>query len=303
MNKILIFTNKIKPWILASRPKTLAAAFTPIFVATALAISVLRPSGEKVTWFYSLFALFSSVFIQIGTNLINDALDFKKGADNEKRLGPQRVTQSGLLSPKQVLFGGFLSLFIASLVSFPLLIQGGFPILVIGIVSLICGYLYTGGPYPLAYIGLGELFVILFFGLVAVTGVFYLHTGFLGFEPIIAGVQIGLLSTVLISINNFRDYIGDRDVGKMTLAARFGKKFARIEIILLFLMTYSLCIYWFYNGNIWAALLPFLSLPIAIIVVKGIMLNEPSQLFNKYLGMSALAQMLFGILMGIGFIL
>jgi 1,4-dihydroxy-2-naphthoate polyprenyltransferase len=303
MNNMRMNTNKMMPWILASRPKTLAAAFTPIFVATAVAISELRPSGETVTWSYSLFALFAAIFIQIGTNLINDALDFKKGADNAKRLGPKRVTQSGLLTPKQVMNGAFLSFLIASFISLPLVIHGGFPIFAMGIFSFICGYLYTGGPYPLAYVGLGELFVILFFGFVAVVGVFYLQTGFLGLEPLIAGLQIGLLATVLISINNFRDYIGDRDVGKMTLAARFGKKFARIEIILLFLIAYLLNIFWYCNGNTWAAVLPLFSLPIAIIVVKGIMLNEPSEMFNKYLGMSALTQMLFGILMGIGFML
>lgn len=294
---------KVMPWILATRPKTLAAAFTPIFVATAVSISILRPSGEKVTWVYSLCALLTSIFIQIGTNLINDALDFKKGADNEKRLGPKRVTQSGLLSSKQVMIGGFFSFLIAALISLPLIVHGGFPIFIIGTVSLICGYLYTGGPYPLAYVGLGELFVILFFGLVAVAGVFYLQTGFLGLVPFVAGLQMGLLATVLISINNFRDYIGDKEVGKMTLAARFGKKFARTEIIFLFLASYLLNIFWYCNGNIWAGVLPFFSLPIAIIVVKGILLNEPSQVYNKYLGMSAFVQILFGILMGIGFIL
>lgn len=295
--------NKIVPWILASRPKTLSAAFTPIFVATAIAVAQLRPSGEKVTWAFSLLAFFVSIFIQIGTNFINDALDFKKGADTEKRLGPKRVTQSGLLTSRQVMAGGFLSFLIALLISLPLVAQGGLPIVLIGIVSLLCGYLYTGGPYPLAYVGLGELFVILFFGFAAVAGVFYLQTGFLSLGPFVAGFQMGLLATVLISINNFRDYVEDRKVGKMTLAARFGKKFARFEIIFLFLAAYLLNIFWYSNGNILAAVLPFLSLPIAIFVIKGILLNEPSQIYNKYLGMSALTQMLFGILMGTGFIL
>ncbi len=294
---------KIMPWILASRPKTLTAGSTPIFVATTIAIAILRNSGEKVTWSYSIFALIASIFIQIGTNLINDALDFKKGADNEKRLGPKRVTQSKLLTPRQVMAGGFLSFLIAALISLPLVIHGGLPIFVIGVVSIVCGYLYTGGPYAFAYIGLGELFVILFFGIVPVAGVFYLQTGFFGVKPLIAGLQMGFLATVLISINNFRDYLGDKEVGKITLAVRFGKKFARFEVIFLFLITYLLNIFWFYNGNIWAGALPLLTLPIAFIVAKGIILNEPSQLFNKYLGISALTQMLFGLLMCIGFIL
>ena len=295
--------NKIFSWVLASRPKTLSAAFTPIFVATTLAISELRPTEYKVTWIFSAFALFAAIFIQIGTNLINDALDFKKGADNDNRIGPKRVTQSGLLSSKQVMIGGFLSFFIAILFSFPIVIHAGLPIIIIGLISLLFGYLYTGGPYPLAYVGLGEIFVILFFGFAAVIGVFYIQTGFIAFAPILAGFQVGLLATVLISINNFRDYLGDKIVGKMTLAARFGKKFARIEIVLLFLLTYLLNFYWIFSGNIWAGILPFISLPFAIKVMKGILMNEPSPLFNKYLGISALNQILFGILMGIGFIL
>ncbi len=303
MDKARMNTIKIMPWILASRPKTLTAGSTPIFVATTIAISILRSSGEKVTWSFSLFALIASIFIQIGTNLINDALDFKKGADNEKRIGPKRVTQSGLLSPRQVMIGGFLSFLIAALVSLPLIVQGGFPIFAIGVVSITCGYLYTGGPYPFAYVGLGELFVILFFGIVPVIGVFYLQTGFFGLKPLIAGLQMGLLATVLISINNFRDYLGDKEVGKITLAVRFGKKFARYEIIFLFLTAYLLNIFWYCNGNIWAAVLPLFTLPIAIIVVKGIIFNDPSPLFNKYLGISALTQILFGLLMCIGFIL
>ena len=201
------------------------------------------------------------------------------------------------------MLGGFISFLIAIIISIPIVIHGGIPIILIGIVSLLFGYLYTGGPYPLAYVGLGELFVILFFGFTAVLGVFYLQTGFIVTAPIIAGLQVGLLATVLISINNFRDYAGDRLVGKMTLAARFGKKFARVEIITLLLSTYLLNFYWYCNGNIWACVLPLLTLPLAVMVIKGITLNEPSQLFNKYLGMSALLQTLFGILLGIGFIL
>jgi 1,4-dihydroxy-2-naphthoate octaprenyltransferase len=295
--------NKILPWILAARPKTLAAAFTPIFVATALSIAVLRDFGGKISWTFSISAFFASIFIQIGTNLINDAIDFKKGADTEKRIGPTRVTQGGMLLPKQVLAGGFFSFFIAILISLPIIFHGGIPILMIGAISLICGYLYTGGPYPLAYVGLGELFVILFFGLAAVLGVFYLQTGGISLFSVIAGLQIGLLATVLISINNFRDYVGDKAVNKKTLAARFGKKFARIEILLLYLFAYLLNIFWYYNGYFLVSILPLVTLPLAIKVIKGVMTNDPSPLFNKYLGMSAFIQILFGVLMGIGFVI
>ncbi|KAB8031099.1 1,4-dihydroxy-2-naphthoate polyprenyltransferase [Fluviispira multicolorata] len=292
---------KINAFILAARPKTLAAAFVPILVSTAVAFSALQSSETKIKWNLTLFAILSSIFIQIGTNFINDAIDFKKGADSEKRIGPKRMTQSGLLTPKQVLFGGGFSFFIATLFGIPLILAGGIPILFIGIVSIICGYIYTGGPYPLAYKGLGEFFVILFFGIVAVLGVYYIQTGTVHFHPFIAGLQIGFLATVLISINNFRDYLEDKKVNKMTLAARFGKNFARVEIVLLFLSAFLLNIYWYIHGFLWTAFLPLLSLPLVIFVVRGLLKNEPSPLFNKYLGMSAAIQMLFGICMSIGF--
>ncbi len=293
--------SKINAFILAARPKTLAAAFVPILVATAVAYSELNASGLKVQWSLSLFALLSSIFIQIGTNFINDAIDFKKGADNEKRIGPKRMTQSGLLSSKQVLFGGLCCFLLAALFGVPLIVSGGLPILFVGIVSIICGYIYTGGPYPLAYKGLGELFVILFFGIIAVLGVYYLQTNTIHLHAFIASLQIGLLATVLISINNFRDYIEDKKVHKMTLAALFGKKFARFEIAFLFSFAFLLNIYWYLSGYIFVAFLPLISLPLSIYVTRGVIINEPSPIFNKFLGMSAAVQMLFGIFMSIGF--
>ncbi|WP_186646107.1 1,4-dihydroxy-2-naphthoate polyprenyltransferase [Fluviispira vulneris] len=293
--------SKLNAFILAARPKTLAAAFVPILVATAVAYSELKTNDIKVQWSLSLFALLSSIFIQIGTNFVNDAIDFNKGADNEKRIGPKRMTQSGLLSARQVLFGGFCCFLLASIFGIPLIVSGGFPILIVGMISIICGYIYTGGPYPLAYKGLGELFVILFFGIVAVLGVYYLQTNSIHLHAFIASLQIGFLATVLISINNFRDSIEDKKVHKMTLAAIFGKKFARLEIASLFSFAYLLNIYWYLNGYIFVALLPLISMPLAIYVTRGLIVNEPSPLFNKFLGMSAAVQMLFGIFMSIGF--
>ena len=297
-------TNKIHAWFLAARPKTLAAGFIPTLVATAVAFSSLKSIGHgKVIYFYSILAVLSTLFIQIGTNLINDALDFKKGADTETRIGPKRVTQSGLLSMKQVLAGGFFSFLIAALLGLPLVLHAGVPILILGIASLLCGYLYTGGPYPLAYVGLGELFVILFFGFAAICGVHYIQTGVLNTDAVIASLQIGFLATTLISINNFRDYINDKKVNKLTLAARFGQKFARAEIISLFTAAYLLNIYWILNNHLLAGLLPFISLPLAIKICKGLLRNEPSPLFNKFLGMSAGVEMIFGITMSIGLFL
>lgn len=300
MTEATVKSKSIFAWVLAARPKTLSAAITPIFVASVFSFHFGKAEQHNFIYLFSILALLSTIFIQIGTNLINDALDFKKGADNENRLGPKRVTQSGLLSEKQVMLGGFTSFFIAMILAIPLVLHSGLPILIIGCLSLLFGYLYTGGPYPLAYKGLGEVFVIFFFGLVAVSGVFYLQTGFILNSIFIAGLEIGLLATVLISINNYRDYIEDRKVGKMTLAARYGAKFAKYEILILYIVAYSINLYWCFEINLWAGILPLLTLPLVVKIVKGIFTQPPSKIFNKYLGMSALVQILFGLLLGVG---
>ncbi|PCI27500.1 1,4-dihydroxy-2-naphthoate octaprenyltransferase [Candidatus Kaiserbacteria bacterium] len=196
----------LKTWVMAFRPKTLTAAVVPVFVATAL----LLPSDFPIRWWITLAALASALFIQIGTNLINDGIDFKKGADDENRLGPKRATQSGLLKYKTVMAMGFVSFLIAIVCGIPLVMQGGWVIAGIGVVSLICGYAYTGGPYPLAYRGLGDLFVIIFFGIVAVGGVYYLHTEGFHLDALVAGLQVGLLCTVLIAINKFNGAVSDK---------------------------------------------------------------------------------------------
>lgn len=285
-----------KSWVMALRPKTMTAALVPVVVATA----VVHGEGRPVLWWISLCALFSSIFIQIGTNFVNDAIDFKKGADTEKRIGPQRVTQSGLLSYKQVMGGGFLCFAIAMALGIPLVVQGGWPIVVVGLVSLFLGYGYTGGPFPLAYKGLGDLFVILFFGLIAVMGTFYLHTGEVTLGSAISGLQIGMLATVLIAVNNLRDAPQDALVNKKTLAVRFGVPFARVEILLLAMIPFLLGIYWVLQGAYIAAVLPLITLPLARKLIRGVFAHEPSPIFNKFLGMSAGLHLLFGALLALG---
>ncbi|MFL5813968.1 MAG: 1,4-dihydroxy-2-naphthoate polyprenyltransferase [Bdellovibrionia bacterium] len=291
------FTSRLKTWLMAARPKTLTAAIAPILVGTTLSHAAFYPSR----WDLAIFALLSSLFIQIGTNLINDSIDFKKGTDTEERIGPKRVTQSGLLSPQTVMLGGFICFAISALLAVPLLLQGGWVIVGIGALSLLCGYAYTGGPFPLAYVGLGDLFVLLFFGLAAVGGVYYLNTGTFDLKPVVAGVQIGLLAMVMIAINNLRDAEGDKKTGKKTLAVRFGKAFSRAEITFLCLAPFAMGIYWFNLGLTAAAVAPLLVLPLAIRVVSKIQNTEPSPAYNAFLGMSALLHLLFGILLSAGF--
>ena len=291
--------SSLKSWILAFRPKTLTAALVPIVVATAW----VSFTTKSVEWWIPGLALLASIFIQIGTNLINDAVDFKKGADNDERIGPMRVTHKGLFTSRQVWILGSLFFVAAIFCGLPLVIKGGIPILVIGLLSVCMGYGYTAGPFPLAYLGLGDLFVILFFGLIAVGGLIFLMTGVWPFAALVLGLQIGLLATVLIAINNLRDVFGDVKVGKKTLPVRFGLKFGRYEIAVLAFLPFLLNLYWWQQAGPWAALLPWLCLPLALKIVRLIFQTEPSPAYNQFLAKGAGLHLLFGVLLSLGFIL
>lgn len=291
--------NRTKALLLSSRPKTLTAAFVPVLAATAYAFAV----QGVVHWGISLCALLSSFFIQIGTNLVNDAADFKTGADTSERIGPMRVTQTGVFSYGQVMFFAGLSFLCAIALGVPLVMWGGWPIVIVGLISVLMGYAYTAGPFPLAYKGLGDLFVILFFGLVAVGGMFYLQAGALNLGAVILGLQVGFHATVLIAINNLRDVDGDSKVNKKTLAVRFGKSFVRKEIWFLLLAPFALTLYWGYQGEFWAFLLPWSVLPLAVKLGKLIQTTEPSPEYNKFLGQAAGIHLLFGIFTSVGFFL
>ncbi|HET7039985.1 MAG TPA: 1,4-dihydroxy-2-naphthoate octaprenyltransferase, partial [Gemmatimonadales bacterium] len=212
--------------LLAARPRTLSAAFVPVLAGTAL----VAAEGHTVHWWRSALALVGAGAIQIGTNLFNDLLDFHRGADTRHRVGPVRATQSGLLSPGQVRAAALACFAVALAAGVPLVIAGGMPILVLGLLSLLFGYGYTGGPYPLAYNGLGEIFVLLFFGLGAVGGTYYLHAAGLTPPVALAGVQVGLLACALLSVNNLRDVAEDARADKRTLAVLLGPGFGRAEV-------------------------------------------------------------------------
>lgn len=292
-------TNRLQSIILAFRPKTLTASLVPCLAATALATT-----GESaVHWWIFAYALIASFFIQIGTNLVNDAMDFKKGADTHERIGPQRITQAGVLTSVQVMILATLFFIGAILFGIPLVVEGGSPIIVIGVLSVMMGYAYTAGPYPLAYRGLGDIFVILFFGLVAVMGLFYLHTKVWTMESFILGLQIGFHATVLIAINNLRDRDGDAKVNKRTLAVRWGVSGAKKEIYFLCSAPFAMQFYWLFQGELIAAVLPLLALPLAIKIIKNIKQTPPSPEYNRFLGQSAGLHLLFGVLISIGFIL
>ena len=286
-----VTVSTIKSCVLASRPKTLPAAIVPVWVGCVLAWKL---SG-KFDLPLALWTLFGAITIQIATNFFNDAIDARKGADTEKRLGPVRVTASGLLSPGLVMAiaTGFLA---AALVCGVFLYQArGWPIVVIGIPSLFLAYGYTGGPFPLAYRGMGELFVIGFFGLVAVAGTVFIQTGAWPRESLLLGLQIGLLSAVLISINNFRDREEDSTTGKRTLAVRFGPKVAAAVIWLEIKIAAFAGIAWLAFGQ---PSLMFASLPILLLgmrIIWGVLTLPPGQAFNGLLALGGLQLILFAV--------
>lgn len=289
-----------KSVLLAIRPKTLTAAIVPIMVAASL----VYMQQHKLQMWVVVCALLSATFIQIATNFFNDAIDFKKGADTDQRIGPQRVTQSGLMSSKSVFWWAIGFCMLALIFGVPLVYKGGWVIVGIGLISLFLAYGYTGGPYPLAYKGLGDFFVVIFFGLIAVGGVYYLLVETWNLDALIAGLQCGFLATVLIAINNLRDIEQDRLVDKKTLPVRFGVSFAKIEITVLIILTYLLNFYWWSSYNLfWVSVLPLLTLPLAVFLILKLLKTKPSKIYNKFLALSALLQILFCALLSIGFVL
>lgn len=285
----------MKPWLLAARPKTLSAAVVPVMVGSALAAHE-RPG---VTWWVFFCALFGSVLIQVATNLINDALDFKKGADTGERIGPIRVTQAGLISAEGVMRMAWVCLVFAALFGIPLLYRGGWPMLIVGLASMFMAYAYTGGPYPLAYHGLGELFVIVFFGFVAVGGTFYAHSLQLTQSALLAGFAVGALATVLIVINNLRDAPGDRASNKRTLAVRFGETFARFEVVFFVLAPFVAIVWLAWMRDQWGLLMPLAALPLALLVLVRVQRSRGVEL-NRCLAIAGGLQWAFGFLFVIG---
>lgn len=280
----------LKSCVLAARPKTLAAAVVPVWVGCVLA---WRLTGAFDPWLAAM-TLVGALAIQIATNFFNDVIDARKGADTEYRLGPTRVTASGMMRPGTVmaLACGFLAL--AVLCGVGLAMARGWPIVAIGVPSLLLAYGYTGGPFPLAYRGMGELFVVLFFGLVAVAGTVFVQTGGWPREALLLGTQVGLLSAVLISVNNFRDREEDATTGKRTLAVRCGPKVAAAVIWLEIKVAAFAGLGWIVFGqpSLMLASLPVLLLGMRII--WGVFTLPPGPGFNRLLALGGAQLVLFG---------
>lgn len=285
-------------WITASRPRTLLAAVVPVVVGSAVAIKY-----GKFIPHLSILALICSLLIQIGTNFTNDLYDFLKGADTEKRKGPLRVLSSGMVSVsemKTAIVVVFLTSFIIGLY---LVYHSGIIILIIGILSIIAGLAYTAGPYPLAYNGLGDLFVFLFFGFTGTAGTAYLHTGEFSVLAIISSVPVGALITNILVVNNYRDIEEDKDAGKNTLAVIIGKKLTRIEYILLMAVSIltPFVLFYFFSFEFWV-FLPCLTIPIMIKLIS-MMYRFKGKDLNTTLELTAKFSAIFGILYSAGLIL
>ena len=281
----------LKSYLLATRPKTLPAAVVPVWVGCALSWELTGILDCRL----AAFTLLSALCIQIATNLFNDVIDDRKGADTAKRLGPRRVTVSGLLPRRAVYLGAFVFLVLASLASLPLIEERGWFIIAIGVPSLYLSYGYTGGPFPLAYLGLGEVFVILFFGLVAVGGTVFVQTGEWFWPAGVIGLQVGLLSAVLIAINNLRDVEEDRRSGKKTLAVRFGSApvrwLTRVFVVVPFLLGFS---GYQYDAH-WLPVFSLSWVVVGIWSVEGVRRSPPGIRYNRYLAGAALQLVLFAV--------
>ena len=284
-----------RAWLLAARPATLPAAIVPVLVGTA---AVVGPGGVQTGPFVG--ALLGSLLIQIGTNLANDVFDFHKGADTAERLGPVRVTQSGMIAPRQVLVATYLTFGLAALVGAYLISIGGWPILAIGVLSILAGLAYTGGPWPLGYHGLGDVFVFTFFGVVAVVGSAYLQVLAVAPLVVVASIPVGLLVTAILVVNNLRDIDTDRVAGKRTLAVRLGRRATRAQYLLLLVVAYLVPLsLWLSGATRWGVLLPFLSLPLAVSLARLVATAEGRPL-NRALKRTGQLHLLFGVLFAIG---
>jgi len=289
----------LRLWALAARPRTLPAAIAPVLVGTALAIA---EDHFKALAF--LAALVGSVFIQIGTNLSNDYSDARRGADTEDRLGPVRVTAGGLMPPRRVLVGTYVAFGIAVAAGLYLVAITGPELLVVGAASIAAGVLYTGGPRPYGYEGLGEVFVFLFFGVVAVVGTYYVQAQELPWEAFALSVPIGLLASAILVVNNIRDADTDRRAGKRTLAVRLGRERTRVLFAAMLAVSYLAVVAVPLAGGLtWWVALPLLSLPLALPLWRTVRDRTDGPSLNRALADMGRLLGVFSLLLAVGILL
>lgn len=299
----------LRIWLMAARPKTLGAAVAPVVIGTAIAYADLI----DIHWPSLICALLGAMLIQIGTNFANDYFDFVKGSDTTDRIGPTRATQAGLVAPSTMRNAFLIAFALALIPGAYIMWRGGWPFLIIGLLSIVCGILYTGGPFPLGYLGLGDVFVLIFFGPVAVCGVYYLHGLELApaaampgvLDLLLAGVAPGLISVALLTVNNLRDIEQDKRSGKKTLAVRFGRSFARLEYqacILLACLVLPLHFYWV-TGKMLMWVVPAVTLPLASRALRTVYRSTDGDALNRALGETGRLLIVFSIVFSAGWAL
>lgn len=291
--------SALRIWLMAARPKTLPVGLAPVLVGTALAgtADVFEPLRFVA-------ALLGALFIQVGANLSNDYSDARRGADTEDRLGPVRVTAGGLVPPRQVLIATYVTFGLAILCGGYLIAVAGWELLLVGAASIVAGVLYTGGPRPYGYEGLGELFVFLFFGIVAVAGSFFVQTETLVWEAFALAVPVGLLASAVLVVNNVRDLETDRRAGKRTLAVRLGRERTRALFAAMVYGAYLLApVTWIFGPLEPWMLLPFLSLPLAAPVVRAVRSRTDGPSLNETLANTGRLELIFCVLLCAGILL
>jgi len=290
--------TKFEIWLLASRPKTLFAAFVPIIVGSSLAYA-----EGKLNLLVALLTFICTTLLQIGTNFANDLFDYLRGADTKKRIGPLRVLNANLVTPTQMKLALIIVFSSAFLLGLFLVYHGGVLIFIIGVISIIAAIAYTAGPFPLAYNGLGDAASFIFFGVIGTVGTYFLQTGEITSIALLASLPVGALVTNIIVVNNYRDMEQDKIAGKITLAVKLGETFSRYEYVILISASFlvPLIIYLNYDFSEWI-FLPYITFPIAYKLIV-MMFSFTGPQLNKTLELTAKFSALYGLLFALGFLL
>ncbi len=290
--------TRVNRWILAARPKTLVAGISPVIIAIGLAIK-----DGVFNWYLSLICLLIAMFLQIVSNFANDYFDYKKGSDTPERLGPQRAVAEGWVTPKQMIVASLVVLVVACALGMVLMWLVDWRLLFVGIAVAVSAIAYSGGKYPLAYIGLGDVCVLLFYGIVPVVFTYFVQSSTFTTEAFVCGLAIGLVSTNILVSNNYRDYELDKKAGKKTTIVIFGKKFGEYFYLINGIIAVVLCQYFWLQGLAAVALLPILYILVHIVTWRQMIQIGEGRALIAILGKTARNVLLFGLLLFMGFII
>ncbi len=291
-------STSLSIWIKAARPQTLPAAFVPVCIGASLAFH-----DQQLVWVPTIIALLCAFLIQIGTNFANDYFDFKKGADTDDRIGFERATAAGHISANSMRNATIITMGLAFLFGLFLVWHAGWAIFWIGVASLVFGVLYTGGPFPLGYNGLGDVFVFIFFGIVAVMGTYYVNALEWSNASFWASLSVGALATNILVVNNLRDVEQDKVAGKNTLGVLFGEQSLRWEYLLMLLLALAIPLHFYVQLDYSMVIfLPYLTIPGGFYLLHKVWFEDDKRTFNKLLKQTAQFMTLFGILFSVGII-